>query len=195
MKNISTSVFLKRFLCSLALLAFSQLFSQPISRQQLRDGFLGSIQSKSALNSFIGKLEKIEAKSPAQECYYGICYGLSANYTDGLWCKIKLVNKAKGLIDQAIERDPLDPELRFIRLTLEHYLPAFLGMSKDIQKDLAVICAQPLFAADSPPLQKKALAFLLTTHHCSFEQNKILQLQLSDLNKTRHLELAVLSVK
>jgi hypothetical protein len=195
MKNISTSVFLKRFLCSLVLLAFTQLFAQPMDRQQLRDCFLGSTQSKSALDSFIGKLEKIEVKSPAQECYYGICFGLKTNYTDGMWYKIKMVNKAKALIDRSIERDPNDPELRFIRLTLEHYLPAFLGMSKDIQKDLAVIFAQPVFIADSPPLKKKALEFLLATHRCNIEQNKILQLQLAELNKTQHLELAVLSVK
>lgn len=195
MKNTSTTGLLKCFLCSLAFLAFTQLYSQSMDRQQLRDGFLGSIQRKSALDSFINKLEMIVAKSPAQECYYGICYGLRANYVDGIWPKIKLVNEAKGLLDHSIQRDLNDPELRFIRLTLEHFLPAFLGMSKDIQKDLAVIFAQPVFIADSPPLRKKALEFLLATHRCSFEQNKILQLQLAELNKTHRLELAVLSVK
>ena len=114
---------------------------------------------------------------------------------DGIWSKIKLVNKAKDLLDHSIERDPSDPELRFIRLTLEHFLPAFLGMSKDIQKDLAVIFAQPVFVADSPPLKKKALEFLLATHRCSFEQNKILQLQLAELNKAQRPELAVLNVR
>ena len=112
-----------------------------------------------------------------------------------MWSKLKLVNKAKDLIDHSIERDPNDPELRFIRLTLEHFIPAFLGMSKDIQKDLAVICAQPIFAADCPAMKKKALEFLLDTHRCNFEQNKMLQQQLAELNKTQHLELAVLSAK
>ena len=195
MKNIFTPVLLKRFVCSLAMLAFTQLFSQPMDRQQLRDCFMGSMQSKSALDSFTGKLEKIATKSPGQECYYGISYALRTNYVDGMWSKLKLVNKAKDLIDHSIERDPNDAELRFIRLTLEHFLPAFLGMSKDIQKDLAVICAQPIFAADCPPLKKKALEFLLATHRCNFEQNKMLQVQLAELNKTQHLELAVLSVK
>jgi hypothetical protein len=195
MKNISTPGLLKSFLCCLAFLAFNQLSAQPMDRQQLRDCFLGSMQSKGALDSFTSKLEKITAKSPAQECYCGICYGLRTHYTDGMWSKIKLVGKAKDLIDHSIERDPRDPELRFIRLTLEHYLPAFLGMSKDIQRDLAVIFAQPVLVADSPPLKKKALEFLLATHRCTFEQDKILQLQLAELNKTQRLELAVLSVK
>ena len=195
MKNISTPALLKSFLCFIAFLAFTQLSAQAISRQQLRDGFLASMQSKGALESFTGQLENMDTKSPAQECYYGICYGLKTNYTDGMWSKLKLVNKAKDLIDNAIERDPKDPELRFIRVTLEHYIPAFLGMSKDIQKDLAVIFAQPVFANDNLPLQKKALAFLLATHRCSVEQDKILQIQLTELNKTQHLELAVLSMK
>jgi hypothetical protein len=195
MKNISTPGLLKSLLCSLAFLAFTQLSAQPMDRQQLRDCFLGSMQSKGALDSFIGKLDNIVAKSPAQECYYGICFGLRTHYADGMWSKIKLVGKAKDLIDHSIERDPRDPELRFIRVTLEHYLPSFLGMSKDIQKDLTVIFAQPVLVADSPPLKKKALEFLLATHRCSFEQDRILQLQLADLNKTQRLELAVVSSK
>ena len=195
MKNTSTPGLLKYFVCALAFLAFTQLSAQTMNRQQLRDGFLGSMQSKGALESFTGRLEKIEVKSPAQECYYGICYGLKTSYVDGLWSKIKLVNEAKSLLDHSIQRDPNDPELRFIRVTLEHYLPAFLGMSKDIQKDLAVIFAQPVFITDNAPLKKKALEFLLASHRCSAEQNKILQLQLAELNKTQHMELAVLSAR
>ncbi len=195
MKTISTPGLLKSLLCSLAFLAFMQLSAQQMGRQQLRDGFLGSMQSKGALDSFISRLEKIADKSPAQECYYGICFGLRTHYVEGMWSKIKLVSKAKDLLDHSIERDPSDPELRFIRLTLEHYIPAFLGMSKNIQKDLAVIFAQPVFVADCPTLKKKALEFLLATKRCSFEQNKMLQLQLAEVNKTPRMELAVLSVK
>ena len=90
MKNISTPALLKSLLCSLAFLAFTQLSAQQMDRQQLRDCFLASMQNKSALDSFISKLEKVAAKSPAQECYYGICYGLRTNYTDGLWSKNKI---------------------------------------------------------------------------------------------------------
>ncbi len=195
MKNILPAGLLKWLLLSLPCLAVIQLSSQSIDRQQLRDYFWESIQRKSALDSFISKLEKIVVKSPAQECYYGICYGLRTHYVDGLWSKIKLVKEAKGLLDHSIERDPTDPELRFIRLTLEHYLPTFLGMSKDIKKDLAVILARPNLIADSPPLRKKALEFLLDTNRCNLEQTKILQLQLAVLNKTQHMELAIVNVK
>jgi hypothetical protein len=176
----------------LAFVAATQLFSQTIGRQQLRDCFLASIQRKSALDSLINKLEKVAEKSPVQECYYGICYGLCTHYTDGMWAKIKLVNKSKDLLDHAILRDSNDPELRFIRLTLEHFLPAFLGMSKDIPNDLLVILAHPDFAFDNPALKKKALEFLLNTHRCSAEQNKTLQLQLEELNKKPLTAMAIL---
>ncbi|MDB5284100.1 MAG: hypothetical protein JWO06_3175 [Bacteroidota bacterium] len=159
------------------------LSGQSLERQQLREGFLESTQRKSALDSFIKKLQVIQVKSPAQECYYGICLALLTEQTNGIVAKIKLVNQSKDILNHSIARDPRDPELRFIRLTLEHYLPAFLGMSKEIPCDLAIIFANPDFFSDNPSLKKKALEFLLATHRCTPEQNNLLLHQLAELNK------------
>ena len=174
---------MKSFLLSLALIVSLDLVSQPLSRQELRDWFLAAAMRKSALDSFIHRLEKIDSKSPAQDCYYGICCALNIQNTSGMWAKIKLVNQAYGFLCESINRDPADPELRFMRLTFEHFLPGFLGMSKDIPTDLAIIFSHSDFVADNPVLRKKALEFLASTHRCNAEQEKLLQHQLAELNK------------
>ena len=174
---------MRSFLLSLALIVSLDLVSQPLSRQELRDWFLSATTRKSALDSFKNRLEKIDSKSPVQECYYGICCALNIQYTSGMWGKIKLVNQSYDLLCEAVNRDPSDPELRFMRLTFEHFLPGFLGMSKDIPNDLAIIFSHADFVADNPALRKKALEFLATTHRCNADQNKLLQHQLADLNK------------
>ena len=164
-------------------MVFTAVFSQQLSWQQLREGFLQSLERKGALDSFIAKLEKIGEKSPAEECYYGICHALRTQYTSNTWNKIKLVSESRGFLNHAIERDRNDPELRFMRITLEYHLPFFLGLSKDIAADMLVISEHPGFASDSPLLKKMALDFLLSTHRCNSEENRILQQQLAELNK------------
>jgi hypothetical protein len=165
------------------------LEAQPVDRQHLREDFLQAAARKSALDSFKCSLEKIKTKTPVEECYYGICFALNTQYAPGTWAKIKLVTQSRTLLNDAISRDQIDPELRFLRLTLEHFLPSFLGMSKDIPGDLAAILGQPHFVEDNPALRKKALEFLLSTNRCSAEQTRQVHQQLQELNKK---EIAVL---
>ena len=159
-------------------------YAQQIERRELREGFLQSLQRKTALDSFLHKLEKISSKSPVQESYFGICNALQAQYTSSMWTKIRLVTESRGVLNDAVTRSPNDPELRFMRLTFEHFLPSFLGMSRDIPADLTAILAHPDFVDDSPALKKMALEFLINTHHGNADQNKFLQQQLADLNKS-----------
>lgn len=170
------------FLC-LSLIDSGQGFAQTLSRQQLRMRYLAAIERRTALDSFMRTLEVIDRKSPTEESYYGICHGICCQYEESNWSKLRLVMKSRSYLNEAVERDPRDPELRFMRLTLEHFLPSFLGLNKHIPDDLAVIFAHPHFVDDNPPIKKKILEFLLWTQRCTAEQNKQLQAELDQLNK------------
>jgi hypothetical protein len=91
--------------------------------------------------------------------------------------------KSRGFLNQAVEKDPKDPELRFLRLMLEHFLPSFLGLNKHIADDLHVIFANPDFINDSPDLKKKVIEFLIWTKRCDPAQTSALEKQLAELNK------------
>ncbi|MBP6732487.1 MAG: hypothetical protein KA149_10535 [Chitinophagales bacterium] len=158
-------------------------FSQQLTRQQMRDLFLSATERKSALDSLMNKLEFIEKRTPAEESYLGICNGYYCQHVDGNWAKLKYVMKAKNHLNSAVERDAKDPELRFMRLMLEHFLPSFLGLNKHIDEDLKVIFANSGFIDDNPPVKKKALDFLLWSKRCTPEQEKRLLAELNELNK------------
>jgi hypothetical protein len=158
---------------------------QVISRQQLRSSLLRAIEHKTTLDSLAVQLDLIENKTPAQECYLGMCNALYCQYDDGNWAKLKHVMKSKNHLNNAIERDPADPELRFMRLMLEHFLPAFLGMNKHIPDDLKVIFANLDFVDADPALKKRVIDFLLWCKRCSPQQEQILQSQLADLKSAR----------
>lgn len=160
-----------------------QAHSQQLSRQQMRDMFLAATERKTALDSLMARLELIDRKTPTEESYLGICNGFYCQHVDGNWAKLKYVVKAKNHLNSAVERDGKDPELRFMRFMLEHFLPSFLGMNKHIAEDLQVILANPNFIDENPALKKKVLDFLLWTKRCTPEQNKLIQNQLNELNK------------
>ncbi|HLP49423.1 MAG TPA: hypothetical protein VK154_00920 [Chitinophagales bacterium] len=160
-----------------------QAHCQQLARQQLRDMFLAATERKGALDTLARKLETIPSKNPTEESYYGLCNGLYCNYDDGNWAKMKHVIKAKNHLNSAVDRDPKDPELRFLRFMLEHFLPSFLGFNKHIPDDLAVVFANPGFIDDNPALKKKIMDFILWTKRCTPEQTKLVQRQLDELNR------------
>lgn len=156
---------------------------QQLTRQQLRGMFLAATERKGALDSLFTRLETIGSKAPVEESYYGMCHGLYCNYESGNWGKLKHVMKAKNLLNSAVERNPTDPELRFLRFMLEHFLPSFLGLNKHIDEDLRVVFANPAFIDDNPPLKHKILSFLIWTGRCNPAQTSQLQARLDELNK------------
>jgi hypothetical protein len=169
------------FLSSLILQ--TEIFCQQLDRPQLRDGMVQAFEHKTALDSLYTQLELINKKTPVQESYYGMCTALYCNYDDGYMAKLKHVMKARTHLNNAVERDSKDPELRFMRLMLEHFLPGFLGLNKHIPDDLKIILANPDFIDNNPALKKKVLEFLIWCKRCTPEQDKTLQAQLDELNK------------
>ncbi len=181
---------MKRFTILLLMVYTTNVIGQTVQRQLLRELFLRATEHKSALDSLAGKLESLPEKSPAEESYLGICNGLYCQYDEGNWAKLKHVMKSKNHLNSAVERDAKDPELRFLRLMLEHFLPSFLGLNKHISEDLNVIFSKPGFIDDNLQLKKKVIEFLLWSKRCNPEQNKLLEAQMVELNKKLNTSVA-----
>jgi len=53
--------------------------------------------------------------------------------------KLTYVQDAARTFEQAVGLDPHNPEIRFLRFSVESNLPAFLGLSKHVDEDKAVL--------------------------------------------------------
>ena len=166
-----------------AILLTVVLWGQGIPKEQLRDLFMQAAVRKSALDSFVAKIEKNRTLTAYEECYLGICNGLQIQYLDGMWAKYKMLDRSRDHINKAIAKSPEDAELRFIRFMLEHNIPAFLGMSTHIKDDLRLIFSHTDFMNDNPDLKKMAMDFILASKRCTANQQLVLENIMSGMKR------------
>ncbi|MCW3125660.1 MAG: hypothetical protein JWO03_1318 [Bacteroidetes bacterium] len=175
---------MNRYLLIIILLAASNLADgQSYDKPFLRTHYQQCFQRRTALDSFVNILENSGHHSPAEESYLGISYALTIQYLDGMWSKYKVLIKAKGLLNSAVERDPNDPEFRFMRFTLEHNIPAFLCMSTHVNDDLKTILSHTSFLDESPDMKSAAIQFILDSKRCSPQQIALLERIHADVKK------------
>ncbi|WP_288448547.1 hypothetical protein [uncultured Chryseobacterium sp.] len=53
--------------------------------------------------------------------------------------KLKAFNKGKRKIEQAVQKEPENIEIRFIRLSVQKHAPSFLGYNDNMKEDISFI--------------------------------------------------------
>ena len=109
--------------------------------------FLASIRSELFYDKFDLKkcmmfYEKIADSKidlPIVTAYEASAKALLANYSWNPVSKISYLKEAKVLLAEAVQRDKENIEIRFLRFYIENSIPAFLGLSKNIEEDKSVI--------------------------------------------------------
>ena len=148
---------------------------QSYTKEQVRSRYMQALKRRGALDTLYGQLYAIRCPTPFEESYLGICTGMEAQYADGMWAKYKLAAKSKSHLNRAVDRDPKDTELRFLRFTFEYYLPGFLLMSSHMNTDLKMVFANIGFLGDAPEVKKVVLEFILSTHRCTPDETKLIE--------------------
>lgn len=87
--------------------------------------------------------------------------------------KLTYVQDAAKTFEQAVNLDPQNPEIRFLRFTVESNLPAFLGLSKHVDEDkellLNAALTHPRSGLDAEAF-RAVRSFLVGRGHVSDEQ-------------------------
>ena len=73
----------------------------------------------------------------------------------------------------AVERNPTNLEIRFMRFSIQHHTPAFLGLSKDLEEDRKAIYRQfknrKFGLADADLIRTMAI-FMIQSERCLKEE-------------------------
>ena len=91
--------------------------------------------------------------------------------------KLDYFNESMELFEKAIKTDPANLEIRFLRFTILHYVPSFLGHSSERSSDMVIILKElgkKDYSMIKAGIQKGIAEFLLRSGRLSAKHEKYL---------------------
>ena len=140
--------------------------------KEVRENYKQAVTSKSEAVSFNDYLKKITKEDDQRlVAYKGASITLTARYLKG--AKEKGISFKKGVewVEYAIERKPLDMEVRFVRLSIQQNSPKFLGYNKEIESDKSFILTN-FNTIRSKDFKAYLKSYILDSEHFSQEEKK-----------------------
>ncbi|WP_425392930.1 hypothetical protein [Ekhidna sp.] len=147
------------------------VFSQNLS--EIRAEFHSVVLNPDDSKEFHAFLSSVENPSTTVKAYQAVSEALLAQVLWNPFNKLKQVVKYGNQMEEAVNADPDNIEIRFLRLAIEYNLPAFLGMSSHLEEDVKLI-AENLSNVSSmqvnPMFGQYIFHFLEETDLCSKAQ-------------------------
>lgn len=138
----------------------------------VRDLYTKAATSKTDAEKFHTFIETIKSPNACIKGYHAASFMIQANYHLNPHTKLSYFNKGKEQLDLAIQSEPQNTELRFLRFCIQTNAPSFLGYNEQIEYDKAVIIQAYSFLADVD-LKKRIKEFMLQTSYCTSNEKKI----------------------
>lgn len=152
------------------LLAFS---SALISLAEVRDSFEQAALSATAAKSFAATLKNVnKGDEPTLVAYKGAALTLVAKFSKQKEEKKLNFRSGVGLIESAVERDPNNIEIRFIRLTIQENTPPFLRYKRNVEEDKALLIKH-FGALKSSGLKKNIRTYVATSKVFSVAEKQV----------------------
>jgi hypothetical protein len=121
-------------------------------------------------------------KSHLNVCYLGVIQALKAKHAWNPYYKVKYLNDAEKILQTAVSREPDNMEIRFMRFSIEHNVPGFLGYTKHLTADREEIIKQlerKYYATADQDVVITIIKFLLESKRCTPHENDFLHKQLA----------------
>ncbi len=155
----------------------SEAAAQSMTPSAIRKLYSAAIESASKTDDLHEQLVQFKPANAFVLAYLGATEGLKAKHVWNPYTKVAWVNKAAKNLAAAIKADPIDVEIRYLRFSMEHNLPPFLGHNH-LAEDLTSICKQISLAPNTelePDLLRLIAKFAAESGRCSSQQLSILK--------------------
>jgi Tfp pilus assembly protein PilF len=117
------------------LFAFTLMISEAKSDiEHIRTAYFEATESESKTKSLLKTLQE-QPQNPTYQAYQAACEAILAKYAWNPYSKLAQVNKAKEMFRRAVAAMPDNPEIRFLRFSVQHNLPDFLRNETEFQDD------------------------------------------------------------
>jgi hypothetical protein len=105
---------------------------------QLRNAFFAA-SGTDGINSFYLISSQMPDQNAVEIVYHGVATAMRAEVMSGVSDKLKTFSDGKELIESAVKLDFYNPEIRFLRFSVQSQIPFFLGYSSEKENDINVI--------------------------------------------------------
>ncbi len=120
-------------------LSFASIGQSQNTIQQVREDLFYSDFDLEKCFEFDKSITALKDTSPLTQAYKAAAEALIAKHSWNPVTKFSYLNSAQKLLDEAVSKDALNIEIRFLRLYIENSIPAYMGMSKNKKEDKQVI--------------------------------------------------------
>ncbi len=172
--------FLTAFIFMFAISVSFSVPNQKTDISELRKQMLRAINSPKVTDSLYNKLQKINQKVPLVVAYLGALEALKAKDSWNLYKKVKFLNLSNKTVLQAVNANPNDMEIRFVRFSIQTNLPHFLGLNKDLDSDKNQILQQlkqKNYGLADKVFVQNIIKFMLNSKQCSPQETAFLRQQ------------------
>lgn len=148
---------------------------------QFKQQMIKAIESDKLTDSLSDVVKKLPNKNALMIGYEGTLEALKAKHAWNPYHKIKYVSRSIKTMQLAINKDPENLEIRFMRFSIQHFTPGFLGFSKNLNEDRREIVKHyqnHTFADADEALVKNIAKFMIESKRCSASEIEILKKKL-----------------
>ncbi|RKR81655.1 hypothetical protein BDD43_1805 [Mucilaginibacter gracilis] len=150
----------------------------------LRKQLLLAIDNGRVTDSLYNALNLSAKKTPLTTAYIGALDALKAKHTWNPYNKIKYLNLSEKQLQQAVSQDPHNIEILFMRFSIQHNVPGFLGFGKNLDADMQEMLTQlnrKNYGTADKELTISIIKFLIDCKRCTVVENDKLYKQLAAL--------------
>jgi hypothetical protein len=167
----------KAFIWLLCFCTFSvsALMNSELDIHTLRREYLQAVENEKKTDELLATLTRLNSQEPLLIGYKGALEALKAKHAFNPYNKMNYLKKAQKTFEQAIGLSPEDVELRFLRFSVQHYLPAFLGASKHLEEDKQVIVQHINQPGLDKDVRTTVARFLIESKRCDAAEAQRLQ--------------------
>jgi hypothetical protein len=147
---------------------------------QMRTLFFASTNNE-GIKKFYTQAQTLDESQPILKAYKGVATAMYAGVADKVSDKLDYFSKGKALLEAAIVADWYNPEIRFLRFSVQCEVPFFVGYSGELNGDSKIVLnALKAKSIDSTIVfWKKAIAFMIESGELTGDvQNELEKLKI-----------------
>ena len=158
---------------------FGQVHAQPLTSIEyagIRKAIVQAVNNESITDSLLQKLRPFSDSNPLILGYVGTLQALKSKHHWNPYSKLKYLQLATKTMNKAVAVAPMNLEIRFMRFSIQHYTPSFLGYSKQLAEDRQVLVklydTQNFGTADAIFI-KSIARFMLESKRCTEAEKQL----------------------